>query len=400
MLKSRDLDDERIDQLVQRLIAAKIYSLVITGGEPLIRPEVTINAVKKAKEAGMFVSVNTNLLLFTPEIATSLKNLDVNSLLVSCPASDPNIYRQITRCGDYNKLSAKLKLLIDFGISCMVNMVVTPTNLNFIRSTAIDMEKLGVKRFAATPASLNVEYPDSKELLNVRQTLDLLEDLRWCSDKLGLEVDILEPMPKCFFPEWCWEKNYAFTKRVCQAGRMSVSISNSGEVRPCSHNPVSYGNLFQTTLESIWSNMSSYRENSVPHDCQACHTVTSCYGACRTNSMATCHSLNEPDRFMVGCMILPAKTQGDESFNIGSIIHFKGKLRWRAEGEYYSISSKRNAGNITVVNKEMFTFVTWLNDISSISIDGLLKNTAKNSTQAAITKVLKFLVNREFISID
>ena len=398
--ESKDLDDEGINRLVQQIIDAKVYSLVITGGEPLIRPEVVINAVKRAREVGMFVSVNTNLLLLTPEIAASLKKSDVSSLLVSCPSSNTDVYKQVTRCGDYNRLLPKLKLLMDFGISCMVNMVVTPTNCNFIRSTAADMAQLGIKRFAATPASLNVEYPNNKELLSAQQTLDLLEDLRWCSDNLGLHVDILEPMPKCFFPKWCWEKDYAFTKRVCQAGRMSVSISNSGEVRPCSHNPISYGNLFQRTMEEIWSDMSSYRDNSVPNICKSCPSVTSCNGACRTNSLATLSSLNKPDRLMTGHIESTVKKQKQLFFNNDVIIHFKGKLRWRKEGEYYSISSKISGSNIVIVNKAMFDFVVWLNDVSSLSVDDLLKNSDKNSSQVAINRVLNFLLNREFIYIN
>jgi radical SAM protein with 4Fe4S-binding SPASM domain len=310
----------------------------------------------------MFVSINTNLLLLTPEIVTKLKELEINSLLVSCPASDPRIYRQITRCGDYSRLCSKLKLLLNSGISCMVNMVVTPTNHSFIRSTAVDMSKLGIKRFAATPASLNVEYPDYQELLSEQQTITLLEDLRWCADNLGLEVDVLEPMPKCFFPSWCWGKNYAFTKRVCQAGRMSVSISNIGDVRPCSHNPVSYGNLFQETLEEIWAKMNIYQENSVPAVCKCCPVVSSCNGACRTNALAATGLLNKPDRFTVGHINWPPGKPTEITISGDSVVHFKGTLRWRQEDKNYSISSKSNVGNLIVVNKEMFRFVSWLKE--------------------------------------
>lgn len=399
MPKSNDLDDKEVLQLVQQMVDAQIYSLVITGGEPLLRPALVIKIVEIAKQSGMFVSINTNLLLLTKDIADKLKKSGVDSLLVSCTASNLSIYKQITRCGDFKVLQARLKLLLDTGISCMVNMVVTPTNCQFIRSTAVDMSKIGIKKFAATPAGLNVEYPNPQELLSRQQTVVLLEDLKWCADNLGMKVDILEPLPKCFLPDWCWEKDYTFTKRVCQAGRMSVSISNRGDVRPCSHNPNVYGNLFQETLKSIWDKMLIYRDNSIPSVCKSCPVVLSCNGACRTNSLALSGLLDKPDRFVVGHMHLVPKEHEKISIKSYSVISFNGSLRWRREGENYSISSKAGGGNLIVVNEEMFRFVRWLEEFSPLPIEKLIENRADNSTGNAFIKIIEILLKKEFVCL-
>lgn len=218
MPQSLDLEEEEIIKLVQILIDAKIYSLVITGGEPLTRPETTLKVVKIAKEAGMFVSINTNLLLINHEIVHELKACSLDSFLVSCPASNNRLYREITRCGNYEKLASNIKLVVDAGVSCMVNMVVTPVNINFVRSTATDLRNLGIKRFAATPASLNVESPNYTELLDGGQINRLLEDLRWCIEELCLEVDILEPIPKCFFRVGAGKKIMHLQKEFARQG--------------------------------------------------------------------------------------------------------------------------------------------------------------------------------------
>ncbi len=397
MPKSVDLNNDKILQLVQKLVKAKIYSLVITGGEPLTRSLITTKIVQIAKKAGIFVSINTNLLLFTSDIAKQLKQAKLDSILVSCPASNEIIYKKMTSYGNYKQLRSKLILLVDSGISFMVNMVVTSLNHRFIKSTATDMARLGVKRFAATPVSLNVEHPNYQELLNKQQTITLLEDLRWCTDKLGLKVDILEPLPKCVLPNWCWEKEYAFTKRTCQAGRMSVSISNTGDVRPCSHNPNIYGNLFKETLKNIWTKMDIYRNGVVPTACKHCPTVSSCNGACRTNSLAITGSLDKPDRFMVGPINLLPKQKNKIFIGNNQIIHFKGRLRWRPEFKNYSISSKNNGGNLMVVNKEMFNFVYWLEKNLPLSTEELIKNKVKNSMKNYFIKIIKILIKREFL---
>jgi len=281
----------------------------------------------------------------------------------------------------------------------MINMVVTPVNHKFIRSTATDMSAMGIKRFAATPASLNVEHPDIQALLSEEQTITLLDDLRWCSDDLGLEVDILEPLPKCFLPKWCWEKDYAFTKRSCQAGRMSISISNIGDVRPCSHNPIVYGNLFQDTLIDIWAKMNDLRKSSIPNVCVGCLSISSCNGACRTNSLAATGSLNGSDRFMKGHIKLPQKREEPAVIKNGSLFNFNGKLSWRQEIECYSVSSKNNHGNLMIVNEEMFRFICWLEKSLPLSIEELVKNGSDNSNQEAFYKILKLLIKKEFICV-
>jgi radical SAM protein with 4Fe4S-binding SPASM domain len=396
MPQTKDLSDGKVEKIAQMMVDAQIYSLVITGGEPLIRPELTMKIAEIAKKAGMFVSINTNLLLLTNQLANKLKKLEVDSLLVSCPASDYRMYHEVTRCGNYERLKNNLELLVDVGISCMVNMVVTPFNYGYIRSTASDMAKIGIKRFAATPASLNVEYPDYQELLNNQQTIHLLEDLRWCADNLGLEVDILEPLPKCFFPDWCWGKNYAFTKRACQAGRMSVSISNVGDIRPCSHNPNIYGNLFQENFETIWAKMSEYRNKAIPSICKFCPSISSCNGACRTNSLATTGLLDDPDRFIIGPMSKKQKVN-EQKIEESSMVYFNGRLRSRIEIDGYSISSKSSHGNLIVVNKEMFDFVCWLEKMLPLSFEKLVRETIGYTGSEAFIKIIKLLLRKEFI---
>lgn len=397
---SKDISDNRMVELVKKLVEAKVYSLVITGGEPFMCPAVTIKVLELAKKAGMFVSINTNLLLVTPSIIEQLQKFKVDSLLVSCPASNPDIYKEITQVGEYAELRLKLRLLADSNISYMVNMVVTPNNCHLLRSTAKDMFALGIKRFAATPASLNVEFPNIKELLSKQQTFTLLEDLKWCCDELGLTVDILEPMPKCFFPKWCWEKDYAFMRRSCQAGRMSVSISNTGDVRPCSHNPVIYGNLFKDKFDDIWLKMGVYRNNVTPDYCKDCPSVAHCHGGCRTNSLATSGSLETLDRFTVGHIDLPNKKDVEIKTSEETKLIFNGKLRWRKEFENYSISSKSGGANIMIINEQMFMFVRWLEKSLPLSFNSLIKTLDISNDYEDFIKVIKPLIQKEFIKLE
>jgi len=403
MPRSNDLIDNNFFRLVQKMIDNRIYSIVFTGGEPLMRPKTLIKAIEMVKVAGLQVSINTNLLLLTPQLLAEFKNLMVDSFLVSCPASEPDVYKKITCLGQYSIFSKKLEMLLKAGFPSQINMVVTRTNYPFIRSTATDMAKRGVKNFSVTPACLNVDHPDLKSLLSEKQTSTVLEDLRWCADTLGLKVDTLVALPKCFFPEWWWKRDpLLFKNRTCQAGRMSASISNVGDVRPCPHNPIIYGNLFQESMEQIWDKMVVYRnDGTIPGVCKNCPSVEFCRGACRTNALAVTGKLNEPDRLTVGHVNLPKKERKSIVFDENSVVKFRGKLRWRNEFEgHYSITSKKSGGNLIIVNAEMLRFMSWLEKSLPLTVKSLVEKSASGSADAAFVEIVETLIRKEFISVS
>ena len=94
---SKDLSDEAIVALANKLIDAPVYSLVITGGEPFLRPDVLLDIVRSAKEKGLFVSVNTNLIHATPKLLSALRQFGLNNFLVSCPSSNAEMYRHMNK---------------------------------------------------------------------------------------------------------------------------------------------------------------------------------------------------------------------------------------------------------------------------------------------------------------
>lgn len=399
MPRSKDLSDEKVLQLIEKLIENQIYSLVITGGEPLMRPDLTIKIVRMAKRAGIFTSINTNLLLLNEKMLVELKECGLDSLLISCPAGKPEIYKMLTRGGDLAMFNKKLNMAIASGISCLINMVVTKDNFAFIRDTAVYLENLGVTRFAATPAGLNVECPKNQELLDSWQILKLLEDLNWCADNLGLKVDILEPIPRCFLPQWCFEKKLPFIKRSCQAGRTSVSISSLGDIRPCSHNPSIYGNLFTESLEDIWGKMGSYRSQATPEECKSCRSLLVCQGGCRTNALAESGLINSPNSLMVGPTLNNVDVPEEGIIEDDFLVVFKGKLRWRKElNNLYSMSSLRNNHNIIIVNQEMFNFVSWLEKEPPTMIREMRKGLSGESRES-FRRIILTLINKNFIEL-
>ena len=400
--KSNDLEEDNLLELVKILIDNKIFVLTLTGGEPFTKPDLTLKILKIAKDAGLHVNINTNGLLLTKEIVEKLINLKVDSLLISCPAGDKRTYQKLTGGGDYQIFKEKLHLVIKSNIHFLINTVVSKSNYKLMRKTAVEMVNSGVKNFALTPATLNLQNPIYDMLLSPDEILELFEILRWTKNQYGIYVDSVEPIPICFFPDWAFESQLPFTRRVCVAGVKSICVSNTGEVRTCAHNDKTYGNLLGKSLSEIWSVMESYRTNRTPNMCLPCPAQEKCNGGCRIFSMAKYGVTNMPDRLMKGPIKQSTTKKTQTKVPLNAIYHFNGKLRYRKEYEgKYSVTSYTNAGNnIMIVNKNLLEYIKWLSiSLPQRGIDIL--STKQNSEKGkAKIRILSKLLENKFIGYD
>ena len=275
---------ETVVACAQKLIDGGIFAVVVTGGEPLVCKELTKEVIMLFKQNKVRVSLNTNLTLLDDDFLSFIANYDIG-ILTSCPSTNPNLFKKLVGIDNYRQFEKNVKQIVSAGIRLTVNMVVTKDNLTDVRTTALQLKNLGVKSFAATPMSLNVDYPRLDLLLSTEEVLQVVNDLLWIEKELGLRVDVLEALPKCVFPKEILSEKHAFLGRKCQAGRTTIAVSCNGDVRPCAHNPNSYGNILKEDICQIWSNMSDWRSlEYVPEDCRGCTWIHRCNGGCRTNA--------------------------------------------------------------------------------------------------------------------
>ena len=101
--------------------------------------------------------------------------------------------------------------------------------------------------------ALNAECPLASQLLPISDVHRIFADLLWVEKNLGMAIDIFEALPKCLYPQEVVRANPPFVSRSCQAGRTIASIACNGDVRPCSHDPKTYGNLLREDLATAWA---------------------------------------------------------------------------------------------------------------------------------------------------
>ena len=397
----RQVDDETVLKCAQKLVENKIFGVIVTGGEPLIKKELTKQVISLLKEHGIRVSLNSNLTLFDDDFIDFLKEKKVG-VLTSCPSGIPSSFTKLVGVDNYKKFETNLKKLVTARVRFTVNMVVTKENLHEIRPTAEKMKALGCKSFAATPMGLNVEYPRLDLLLSVGEVRQVIADLLWIEKNLGMKVDVLEALPKCVFPESVLMEKHAFLNRKCQAGRTVIAVSCNGDVRPCAHNPFSYGNLLEEDLRDIWQKMSDWRSPQyVPELCLDCTWLNRCNGGCRTSAKAFNGDWSKNDMWCTGKLTVSPPNNDSQTIELkpDTRLQFTSKLHARKEDDEAYVIYNDADDLFFMINKAYYDFIRDLKKQNTFSFGELCQTYHLSPDNTQIQDTITFLIKKKVLKI-
>lgn len=281
------LNYEQLDKILAELHENNVWHLTITGGEPLLVPNIIFYVKKKCDEYGMSVSLNSNLTLMTDAIAKKLKNdLDWNTLiLTSLPGLDNETCDKITQVtNSYSHIIAGINKCKEYNIPVGVNIVLTTDNLdNFLNRIEKFVKEYRIDYLALTRAIEPSYSKDKKYDFKTSDIIMLADKLLELKEKYNIEVDSLIPFPLCVLKDQRKYQEILNTK--CCAGILECTITASGDVKACSHENNIYGNIFDDGLKKCWTNMACWRNGSkLKSQCKNCKNLVVCGGDCRQSS--------------------------------------------------------------------------------------------------------------------
>jgi radical SAM protein with 4Fe4S-binding SPASM domain len=286
-VKRNNLSGDSLISLARKLNEIGIFYVTITGGEPFLRPTELRQFIDALVERGIRIMINSNATLVTPEVAEWLTTYPIEIFLASIVSHNPKQHDKISNhIGAHAKTVTGIRNLQNQGIPVALNMVATQLNYKEVYATGKwAFETLGIHDFSATPIcpSLPEHLPlalDRDEIVNV---LNQLLSLR---KELGTRVDILEVLPVCLLQEDDGNDLAGIlSTRMCTAGNTTMTVGSEGQVRVCSYDNQSYGNILTENFEDIWNRMIPWRNNSLlPQDCKDCSILDTCGGGCRVSS--------------------------------------------------------------------------------------------------------------------
>ena len=248
----------------------------------MLFPDLMLKGFEIGREAGLECALNSNLTLLTPAIAKELKRLKIG-ILTSILSYDRALHDSITHTpGSFERLVEGIRLALEWGIPVSANMVVMRMNAGDIYETGKFVHLLGVTGFRATkvhPAQGSTCFEDIK--LPPEGIAPIFDTLIRLREEFELKVDSLTTYPMCLLKDMSRYGEF-LSKRNCSAGKTGCTIGADGQVRPCGHSDLTYGNAIEESLLDIWPRLEAWRDGSMlPQECKDCKFVVQCTGGCR-----------------------------------------------------------------------------------------------------------------------
>jgi len=275
-----ELTTEEITNLIKEASSFKECTLVISGGEPFCRDDISKIVKAASHHFGRRVSVITNGTLIDDEKAQLLADSHVK-VQISLEGPDPESNDTIRGTGVFTKAVAALRRLKKLGVDVTVRMTLLKTNKHKMREVIEFVKKEGIA-------------PVSFELLKMGgRSLDSLENINLTTDELiqtYRQIKEFDPDSSYIgFDESLKPGVTRMVKRdLCSAGHQMLSVGADGGVYPCAglmYPEFLAGNVRENPLDKIWKEsliLNTIRRLSVSQipECMDCPIRYLCGGGC------------------------------------------------------------------------------------------------------------------------
>jgi len=257
-------------------------ALRITGGEPTLHRQFA-RLLTRVDDLGVPFALFTNGNWPDPEsVIHALKRCaHLQGILVSLHGLDADSYRRFTRLDDFDLVTRNIRRASEAGIRVATNTLLLTTTWDRLEPIAQLSLSLGAStvcfgRYYGLPiASLSLTAHQ------LESALRRIADLRRADPR----IELANCVPACFLPD------SDFGGRGCTSGFTHGTIGPRGDIRPCTHTPLTLGFAQRDNMIAVWngSRITTWREQ-VPQACRACAALSRCRGGCR----ATAQQLHVP----------------------------------------------------------------------------------------------------------
>ena len=181
------LSFDEIERICRVMAEMGLRKIKLTGGEPLVRknfPEL----VKKLKALPGIeqVTVTTNGMLLKQQLP-ALVEAGIDAVNISLDTMDPELFRDVTRIGEYERVEESLKACLEAGLKLKINCVpVTSEKKNFVRLAQIARDyPVHVRFIEIMPIGFGKEFQFHSEEEIRAELEEAYGEFIPCQEKLG-----------------------------------------------------------------------------------------------------------------------------------------------------------------------------------------------------------------------
>lgn len=347
-LLPQDLTTAEAFDLIDQIAAFARPIFVLSGGEPLFRPDI-FDIARHASGAGLIVALATNGTLIDAAVARKIKENGIRRVSISFDGADAATHDIFRGKGAFDKSLAGMNYLHEIGVPYQINTTVAQHNIHQMDQTlalAKELEAQALHLFLLVPVGCGVEIAPDQQI----SAIEYEKVLNWMYDaemEGGIELKatcaphyfrivrqrqaeerrqgIIRERPASHHRqqhaggdghpgghsgngdagnghssnEEARKAMNAMTKG-CLAGTGVCFVSHRGEVFPCGYLPVEAGNVRRQPFREIWEEsalFSDLRDSSLlGGKCGLCEFKNVC-GGCRARAYGMTHEYLDEEPF-------------------------------------------------------------------------------------------------------
>lgn len=283
-----EFDSRGALKLVDEIAEAGILSMMISGGEPFLRPDM-LRILSHAADANIRLDIATNGLQLTDRMIEELGRIPLYHIHVSVDGIGTTHDRLRGRKGSYHAACRAIRKLSSLGIAVSMNVTLNSENLPELDRLMIRAMELGCTGFIAS-TFLPVGRGNSHAGLSLSSE-QIFGASRYLMEK-GKELDgrLLISSDSCF--PFLFDRPARPRKDGpigCAAGNTTLCIGADGTAYPCPFlRDFPLGNVLKTPIKQLWNEstvlktLRGIRKKDVGEPCRSCrYSPKPCGCGCR-----------------------------------------------------------------------------------------------------------------------
>ena len=286
-----DAPFELFERVVRRAAEARVFQMALGGGEPLVHPRF-LDMVQLVRRSDIVPNLTTNGNLLTVEMATALKEAGLGQAQISLNGASEET--NATTRPNFARALAAMEACRAAGLRFGINFLLT-------RSSLPDLEaviRLGQRMDAATVNLLRPKPPtieddwlerESPTAADYREVQSIVWRFRARRPKAQPETGKLQPETHVtvdasltfLLADHSAQALYRAGVWGCSAARKFVTITQDGDVLPCSH--VRWSDVGDGDVMRAWRRSAIFArfralEEVMRGLCGACRALSLCRG--------------------------------------------------------------------------------------------------------------------------
>lgn len=278
-----EMETEESLDLVRQAAELGADTLVLTGGEPMLRRDL-FEIAAHARGLGMHVNMITNATLIPTEAVARRVAASFDLVTVSIDGGTAELHERTRGEGTFAKTVAALRLLNACGVEPMINHVVSEENVDHLPDLGRLLSDIRVRRVRLMHHS------------KLGRAVSDGSSFGWAEYLRANAFTWTNPVAKNLMPDGPVAQKPCTLRGNCGMGGTEIYVNSLGDVYPCklvTEEKHRAGNVRSTPLRELFESplLADLRSNSVFQgdnltDCRRCYIRGACGGGCRAYHMA------------------------------------------------------------------------------------------------------------------